>query len=175
MKGIASRASGQRWGSRLRHDGCIAAVLLCLATFAAACAGSPSTSTGSAPSNLTYAQCMRAHGVLNFPDPTGTGQFVLTGIDTHSAQFQAAVAACKARYGSATSGQNTNAPTDGLKFARCMRAHGVANFPDPSANGQNSASVSQGAGQTPVFLFQRALTTCRPLLAGASSSSRSTP
>jgi hypothetical protein len=173
MKGIARRASGQRWGSRLRRDGCIAAVLLCLVTFAAACGGSPSASPGSASSNLAYAQCMRAHGVRNFPDPTGTGQFVLTGIDTQSAQFQAALAACKATYAGGTSGQNTSAPTDGLKFARCMRAHGVVNFPDPSANGQNSASVSQGAGQTPVF--QRALTTCRPLLAGANSGSEGTP
>jgi hypothetical protein len=31
MEGIASRASRQRLGSRLRRDGCIAAVLLCLA------------------------------------------------------------------------------------------------------------------------------------------------
>jgi hypothetical protein len=172
MKGIASRASGQRRGSRLRRDGCIAAVLLCLAIFAAACGGSPSGSTESAASNLAYAQCMRAHGVRNFPDPTVTGQFVLTRIDTHSARFQSALAACKATYAGGASGQNTSAPADGLKFARCMRVHGVPNFPDPSANGQNSASVSQGAGQTPVF--QRALTTCRPLLTGASSSSGGT-
>jgi hypothetical protein len=172
MKCIASRASGQRWGSHLRRDGCIAAVLLCLTTFATACGGSPSPSTGSASSNLAYAQCMRAHGVRNFPDPSGNGQFVLTGIDTESPQFQAALAACKAPYASATSGQNANAPASGLKFARCMRAHGVANFPDPAANGQNSSSISQGSGQTPVF--QRALTTCRPLLSGASSSSGST-
>ena len=173
MKGIASRASGQRWESHLRPNGCIAAVVLCLATFAAACGVSPSPSTGSASGSLAYAQCMRAHGVRKFPDPTGTGQFVLTGIDTHSAEFQAALAACKATYAGAASGQNTSAPADGLKFARCMRAHGVANFADPSANGQNSASVSQGAGQTPVF--QRALATCRPVLAGASSSTGSTP
>jgi hypothetical protein len=174
MEGIASRASGLRRGSCLRRDGCIAAVVVCLVTVAAACGGSPpSASTGSASSNLAYAECMRAHGVRNFPDPTATGQFVLTGIDTHSARFQAALAACKATYAGAASGQNTSAPPDGLKFARCMRAHGVANFADPSANGQNSASVSQGAGQTPVF--QRALATCRPLLTGASSSSGSTP
>ena len=173
MKCIASRASGQRWGSYLRRDGCIAAVLLCLTTFAAACGGSPSPSTGSTSSNLAYAQCMRAHGVRNFPDPGGNGQFVLTGIDTQTPQFQAALAACKAAYANAAPGQNANAPASGLKFARCMRAHGVANFPDPAANDQNISSISQGSGQTPVF--QRALTTCRPLLSGASSSSGSTP
>jgi hypothetical protein len=172
MKCIASGASGQRGGSRLRRDGCIAAVVLCLTTCAAACGGSPSPSTGSTSSNLAYAQCMRDHGARNFPDPGGNGQFVLTGVNTQSPQFQAALAACKAPYASATSGQNANAPASGLKFARCMRAHGVANFPDPAANGQNSSSISQGSGQTPVF--QRALTTCRPLLSGASSSSGST-
>jgi hypothetical protein len=172
MKCIARPASGQRWGNHLRRDGRIAAVLLCLTTLTAACGGSPSPSAGSASSNLAYAHCMRAHGVRNFPDPGGNGQLVLTGIDTQSPQFQAALAACKAPYASATSGQDAN-PASGLKFARCMRAHGVTNFPDPAANGENSSSISQGSGQTPVF--QRALTTCRPLLSGASSSSGSAP
>jgi hypothetical protein len=37
----------------------------------------------------------------------------------------------------------------GLQLARCMRAHGVSDFPDPSASGD--ISISQGEAQSPVF------------------------
>jgi putative ABC transport system permease protein len=46
MKDSASRARRQRRGSPLRRDGCIVAVLFCLATFAAACGGSHGSSSG---------------------------------------------------------------------------------------------------------------------------------
>ena len=45
-----------------------------------ACGGSPSSSGGPAPAesaayraDLAYAQCMRTHGVPNFPDPSPRG------------------------------------------------------------------------------------------------------
>jgi hypothetical protein len=53
---------------------------------------------------VKYAQCMRAHGVPNFADPHTTSGgigvpggigFDLSGIDLHSAQFQAASHACQ--------------------------------------------------------------------------------
>jgi len=44
---------------------------------------------------LQYAQCMRAHKILNFPDPTGHGLSSLKGIDMNSPQFQSASAACQ--------------------------------------------------------------------------------
>jgi hypothetical protein len=53
---------------------------------------------------VKYGQCMRAHGVPNFPDPhttsggigvpSGIG-FDLSGIDLHSPQYQAASHACQ--------------------------------------------------------------------------------
>jgi hypothetical protein len=44
---------------------------------------------------LQYAQCMRAHKILNFPDPTGKGLGSLNGIDMNSPQFQSASLACQ--------------------------------------------------------------------------------
>ncbi|HEY0871254.1 MAG TPA: hypothetical protein VGD55_12710 [Acidothermaceae bacterium] len=46
---------------------------------------------------LQFAQCMRSHGVPNFPDPDGTGRIpdpATGGIDQGSPQFQAANDAC---------------------------------------------------------------------------------
>lgn len=176
MKGIAGRASGQRRGSRLRRDGCIVAVLLCLATFAAACGGSQGSASGPPRSPLAFAQCMRAHGVPNFPDPNNNGRFNLAGIDTASPQVVRASEACGGQIASTSSGQESQGIAQRLKFSRCMRKHGVTNFPDPpppSAKGANSVHVQGSSGEAPVF--QRALTTCRPLLSGGSSSGASTP
>ena len=47
---------------------------------------------------LRYAACIRAHGEPNYPDPTFSGGAVnfgdLSGIDTNSPQYQAALHAC---------------------------------------------------------------------------------
>jgi hypothetical protein len=42
------------------------------------------------------------------------------------------------------------------KFAACMRSHGVANFPDPNAQGVISGSIDPGSAQ-----FQQAQQACR--------------
>jgi hypothetical protein len=47
---------------------------------------------------LKYSQCMRSHGLPNFPDPTESPNGIglrLSGIDPNSAQFQAAQTACR--------------------------------------------------------------------------------
>jgi hypothetical protein len=169
-------ASSQRRGSRLRRDGCIVAVLACLATFAAACGGSASPSPASSAHavSLAFAQCMRSHGYPRFPAPDSAGNFNLTGINLNTPRGRSAGAACGSQVAPANQNpgqQNAQALAQALKFSRCMRAHGVTNFPDPNPNGQNSFSSSNG--QNP--LVRRAFTACRPLLAGASSGGGSTP
>ena len=44
---------------------------------------------------LKVAQCLRAHGYPDFPDPTSSGQAVPPGIKTDSPQFQARMTACE--------------------------------------------------------------------------------
>lgn len=163
-------ASSQRRRSRLRRDGHIVAVLACLATFAAACSGSASPSPASSAHavGLAFAQCMRNHGYPRFPDPDSAGNFNLAGINLNTPRGRSAGAACNSQVADANPNpgkQNAQALSHALKFARCIRAHGVTNFPDPNPGGQNSYSAPKG--QAP--LFKRALTACRPLLAGAGS------
>ncbi|HEY2200381.1 MAG TPA: hypothetical protein VGH56_00725 [Solirubrobacteraceae bacterium] len=44
---------------------------------------------------VKVAQCLRAHGYPNFPDPTGSGQSLPPGIDTTSPRFQTIETACE--------------------------------------------------------------------------------
>jgi hypothetical protein len=169
-------ASSQRRGSRLRRDGHIVAVLACLATFAAACSGSasPSPASSAHAASLAFAQCMRDHGYPRFPDPDSAGNFNMTGIDLNTPRGRSAGTACSSQVAPANPNpgqQNAQALSQALKFSRCMRAHGVTNFPDPNPDGQNSFSNSKG--QAP--LAQRAFTACRGLLPGPSSGGGSTP
>jgi hypothetical protein len=91
---------------------------------------------------LAMSRCMRAHGVPNFPDPDANGGISINGgaggLDPGSAVFQAADKVCRPLGGDGPGGtpaqqaQNREAM---LKFARCMRAHGLPDFPDPQPNG----------------------------------------
>jgi hypothetical protein len=62
---------------------------------------SPAQEAERAKGLATFAGCMRRHGVPNFPDPNGQGQFPLGSIDqldTNSTFFQAAYAACRSLF-----------------------------------------------------------------------------
>ncbi len=180
MKGKASRASGVRRGSRLRRDGRVAAILVCVAAFAAACGGPggsaiPGYVNGTPGTGLAFAECMRAHGVPGFPDPSN-GQFNLAGINQDSPQFAHAGGICGSSGGNTGASQQVEIATQGLNFARCMRGHGVTDFPDPSANGNgNGDSQSFSFSGIDAGVVQKALATCRPLLSGGSSGGGSTP
>jgi len=101
----------------------------------AAASSSPSARSGPA-----YAQCMRQHGVTNFPDPQGPNQnqFLITADVQHNPHFQAASTACESlRPQQGTGGGSAGGISQQqlLAFAQCMRANGVPQFPDPSPNG----------------------------------------
>jgi hypothetical protein len=108
-------------------------------------AGSGSTSKYKAA--LAYVDCMRSHGVSNFPDPTSDGQINVkfayggkdgspasSGIDRMSPQYISADQTCRHLLPGEvpTPAQNQQALANDLKFAYCMRSHGVSNFPDPT-------------------------------------------
>jgi hypothetical protein len=55
----------------------------------------PTTNPQEQAQDLTFATCMRSHGVSNFPDPDHDGAFTLpAGLDQQTAQFQRATRAC---------------------------------------------------------------------------------
>ena len=168
-----------------RRAGILASAVTGLAVLAAACGGSSTTSSG-LPSlqtitaqALAYAKCMRSHGVPNFPDPTvqdtarskGVGfSFARNGpgaIDTSSPVFRSATKACQKQtgFGHISEAQLQAAMNMLLKFAECMRSHGISNFPDPFENshqvGFNTVGLDQNSPR-----FKTASKACRALLPG---------
>ena len=177
-----------------RHAG-VLAVVAAVAGLATACGvvhvhfGSSGGSarggsvTSTFAQELALAQCMRGHGVPNFPDPSPSGGFsvnVLSTID--SSQGHAAYGACRhllAGGGPSITQLQQQAQQEQqeqqkdlpalLKFSQCMRGHGVPNYPDPTLSGQSTPAPSEGAGinlNSPQF--QAALSACQHVLpAGA--------
>ena len=99
-----------------------------------------SVATSSSP--LLFAQCMRSHGVDNFPDPTGNGKFPTSEqLGVSNSQLAAAEVACvhllpvgtNDRYPAA---QRTQILSSMLRFSGCMRSNGVPNWPDPTVDSE---------------------------------------
>ena len=111
--------------------------------------GSSSSSESGAPDQqqmVAFSQCMRSHGVPEFPEPTeghllirrGDRNGNVTGVKPRSAQFQAARKVCGKLLpngGTPSPAQQAEIQEGALKFSRCMRAHGAPNFPDPTFSG----------------------------------------
>ena len=91
---------------------------------------------------VKFARCMRAHDVPQFPDPRNPGGFSSAAIDalnTTSPAFRSATNTCDRllpNEGQPTQAEFEQAVVDGVKVARCMRAHGV-NFPGPGIQGSH--------------------------------------
>jgi hypothetical protein len=85
---------------------------------------------------VKFAECVRAHRVPHFPDPDATGNFNF-GVDVSAATFTAAVNACKSLQppGTLNAHRSASQQSVALRFAACVRANGVPDFPDP-VNGQ---------------------------------------
>jgi hypothetical protein len=147
-----------------------------LALLMAACGGSgspvPPASVQGLPAGtaqaLAYARCMRSHGIPDFPDPNPHGNilFSLGSIDTHTPQFQSADTTCQKQtgFGHFSAAQQQQGMAAMLKYAACMRAHGITNFPDPSANSQQMGFNLTGTGiglNAPKV--KAASKTCQPL------------
>lgn len=134
---------------------------------------------------LAYARCIRAHGVPNFPDPDSKGAFDKQALrnPTSSPRYQTASATCH-RQGSVL-GPGVQPShlgvrqmmNDLLSFARCVRSHGVPNWPDPSANaeGPDSPGFAEFPGvdlQSPQVLD--AIGRCQHLVPGYANAPRGT-
>jgi hypothetical protein len=141
--------------------------LVGIAVLASACGSSTPGATNSTASHdqaVTFSQCMRNNGVINFPDPSASGQLTIdaiangSGINTNSPAFQHALSACKSLEPSGFTGtqRTPQQQAAALKFAQCMRNNGISNFPDPSPNGP----IIDVNGAHSIPGFQAALTKC---------------
>jgi hypothetical protein len=134
---------------------CACLIALALTVGVSACGSSSSSSSTNAAastSSQTYqarlklAKCFRAHGI-NLPDPSasggaaGGGDGIFRSLQNYSqAQLNAARQACQQFLSKAfprlnlTPAQRAQFQQQLVKFAQCMRSHGV-NIPDPTFNG----------------------------------------
>ena len=85
---------------------------------------------------VKFAECIRAHGVSDFPDPNAKNQFEY-GVSVSPAVWERATTACKDLQPPGTlSGKRTpKQQSASLRFAQCIRDNGVKDFPDP-VNGE---------------------------------------
>ncbi len=102
----------------------------------AASSASRTSQTTAQSSGLSYARCMRSHGVNSFPDPSATGGFNLAaaGINQSSPTVRAAGTACRTLLPVKhipVVQPTARAYTSLLHWVRCMRAHGISGMPDP--------------------------------------------
>jgi uncharacterized membrane protein YgcG len=194
--------AGPRRRQRRRYLLPVAAALLGLAITAAACssnraspgvAGSGSTPTTAvstanqaAPTltpaqraaALAYSQCMRSHGVPSFPDPNSQGAIQIQGgpggaLDPNSAAFKNADKACQSKQPKPTAAQQAQAQQHALAVSRCMRAHGIKDYPDPTFSGGKVSMQIQGGPGSDLNpndpLFAAAQKACNPGAPGRGS------
>lgn len=125
---------------------------------------------------LGYSLCMRSHGVPNYPDPDSSGSLPKGNAQAFragSSQYQAAEHACRHLLPNGGSASLTQclmtgdcpqsvvqpALEEGRTFARCMRSHGVPNWPDPTVDSVGrpsfqvtTAGISIDATRSPQML-----------------------
>jgi hypothetical protein len=159
IDGLGAKAPFQRrWSLSVRFG--VAFVATAVLSLAVAACGSPSgsgvaqlgstttqassstrppSSSSRATEALAFVRCMRSRGVSKYPDPSATGvvaKVSLQQLGIPSAVFQEAQAACQHLF--PNNGQSSQASNQQMlnalyEFARCVRSHGVPNWPDPLA------------------------------------------
>ena len=122
-------------------------VTVCCVFVLAACGGSsPKSARAASNEQLKLSECMRAHGVPGFPDPTNSGggegisvvsspgseTTTIGGIPFSGPVFEAAITTCKFfGGGSAPPAVSESQKLRLFHFSECIRTHGVPNYPDP--------------------------------------------
>jgi hypothetical protein len=136
-------------------------------------AGATTTTSGQQDAAAVWRElvaCARANGMPNLPDPqidsNGRADFP-NGTPDPPASVRRA---CQSIYDrlppSARDDEEARPPADVqalLRFARCMREHGVADFPDPDAEGNFSVKPGSTNLDPKSPGFERALQACRQL------------
>jgi len=121
---------------------------------------------------VKFAECIREHGVPDFPDANAKGEFVF-GINVSPAVWKNAVDACKDLQppGTLSAKRSPKQQTAGLKFAQFMRENGVTDFPDP-ANGEplvDTRRIPSAARNGGMSIINAAMQKCRSVMAEAAA------
>jgi hypothetical protein len=146
----------------------------------------PTTTVGKQNASELYtkwAQCMRDHGI-NIADPVvdAQGQINIALPQGLSIQtYQTADTSCKPLHEAAqTAARGGKAadkpdPTKALNFSKCMRAHGLPDFPDPSPGGGLQIRSGPGSDVNPNNpTFQAAQKACQSIMGSPKGGERVT-
>jgi hypothetical protein len=144
-----------------------------VATVASTTTTATTTSQNDLSTMVAFSQCMRSHGVPNFPDPQhfagGNVKLTIHNLQPSPAALNACGHLLPTNGGpSQTAQQQRRQLADELSFARCMRGHGVSRFPDPTAQGQLTVAMVEAQGidvHSPAVL--RVVQACLPASHGA--------
>ena len=140
-------------------------------------ASSTATSSSGADKKLTardkavkFAECIRAHGVSDFPDPNAKNQFEY-GVSVTPAVWKQATTACKDLQppGTLSSKRTPKQQSASLRFAQCIRGNGVKDFPDP-VNGEplvNTYKIPSSNRPGGMAILNAAMHKCRNVLGEA--------
>jgi len=142
---------GQTITATLLALACFGCALALAACGASALPGAATATNASADASshystqLKFSQCMRSHGVPDFPDPTPNATAssgpvrVVLGIvlpptmNPRAPAFRSALNQCrKLVIGAAPKTVSASTRLKLIQSAECMRKHGVPNFPDPT-------------------------------------------
>jgi hypothetical protein len=139
-----------------------ALALIAMAVLISACGSSAPAGTAGGSNHaqaVRFAECMRHNGVSAFPDPPASGNLTIdavangSSLNPNSPAFTHAISACKTLEPAGFTGQKATPQqmSARLKFAQCMRANGVPDFPDPTPNGPllDTRRIPSLAGKNP--------------------------
>jgi hypothetical protein len=141
-----------------------------------ATSGSNSTATAHGKA-VKFAECMRANGVSAFPDPDASGEMTIDGVlngsslDASTAAWKTAIGACKDLEPPGFTGGKVTPQqrTARLKFAQCIRDHGVKDFPDPADDEPlvDTNRIPSSATEGGMSILNAAMQECRDFGAAA--------
>jgi hypothetical protein len=114
-------------------------------------AAKPSSGGSSKGGALAFSRCMRSHGVPDFPDPKSNGTIQVNAgpgsdLGPGNPQFKRAQRACQPLLPAPSAEHQHEEFAAALRFAACMRSHGVPNFPDPAPPSSGPQTGSGGRG-----------------------------
>jgi hypothetical protein len=183
-----SRPAGEDMRRKRRPLAALALIAMVVLISACGSSAPAETGTGSSSSGgdptatahekgVKFAECMRGHGVSQFPDPGASGKLTIDGIvngsslDPSTPAFTQAISACKdlepaGFMGSKRSSQQQDAA---LKFAQCVRENGVKDFPDPIPDGPlvDTNRIPSAATSSGMSILNDAMQKCGDAAAAA--------
>jgi hypothetical protein len=156
------------------------AALATVALIGAGCSDEPAENGGAANANADYekavkfSECMRDHGVSEFPDPDASGQLTVDGvvngssIDPSAPVWEQAMSSCKDLQPPGFTGDEEVSAEEQetrLEFAQCIRDNGVEDFPDPTEDSPlvDTNRIPSAATEEGMTILNAAMETCGDL------------